>query len=233
MTPEPSLWSFITDASVIVKTVLSILFLASIASWTIIFQRALLFKRHFDAMAKFENIFWSGVDLNKLYQQFSQQQGLSGLPAIFFTGFKEFRRLVDSSRHTAPEIVLDAARRVMHIVQAREIARLEQHLTFLATVGSVSPYVGLFGTVWGIMTSFRALGAVQQATISMVAPGISEALIATAVGLFAAIPAVIAYNRFSHSLDRCAQQYELFQEELIAIMQRNLLTVKEGHAASI
>lgn len=233
MSTEPSLWSFIINASVVVKAVLSILFLASIASWTIIIQRALLFKNHFNAMTKFESTFWSGVDLNKLFQQCSQQQHLSGLPAVFYAGFKEFRRLADTARHASPEIIMDASRRMMRIVQAREMARLEQHLTFLATVGSVSPYVGLFGTVWGIMTSFRALGAVQQATISMVAPGISEALIATAVGLFAAIPAVIAYNRLSHSLDRCSQQYEVFQEELIALIQRNLLTMKETHATPV
>ena len=184
-------------------------------------------------MEKFEHSFWSGSDLNKLFQQLGQNPKLNGLPAIFYAGFKEFRRLHDLSRHTHSDIVLEAARRAMRIVQSRETVRLEQHLTFLATVGSISPYVGLFGTVWGIMTSFRALGAVQQATISMVAPGISEALIATAVGLFAAIPAVIAYNRFSHHLDRCIQQYEVFEEELIAIMQRNLITTKDAHAASV
>lgn len=232
MSPEPSLWSFVTDASVVVKTVLSILFLASITSWAIIIQRTLLFKSNFDMIEKFLNNFWSGIDLNKLFQQISQQPKLSGLPAIFYAGFKEFRRTVDHPRQFTPEITMDAARRAMRIAQSKEFARLEQHLTFLATVGSISPYVGLFGTVWGIMTSFRALGAVQQASISMVAPGISEALIATAVGLFAAIPAVIAYNRFSHSLERCAQQYEIFEEEFIAILQRNLL-VKESHAHTV
>ena len=134
----------------------------------------------------------------------------------------------------SPQAVIEGTQRVMRIAQAKEIGRLEQHITFLATVGSTSPYVGLFGTVWGIMTSFRALGAVQQATIAMVAPGISEALIATAVGLFAAIPAVIAYNRFSYNLEYCNQQYEIFQEELVTILQRNLLIAREtSHAATV
>ncbi len=232
MQAEPSLWSFIVNAGPVVKTVLCILFLASITSWTIIIQRVLLFKNYFAAAEKFEQNFWSGSDLNKMYQHFSQQNLSLGLTGIFCAGYKEFRRLVDNSRGVHIDTIIDGARRSMRIAHARQIARLEQHLSFLATVGSISPYVGLFGTVWGIMTSFRALGSVQQASIAMVAPGISEALIATAVGLFAAIPAVIAYNRLSQNLERSIQQSEIFQEELTSILQRNLL-VKESssHAA--
>lgn len=234
MTTEPSLWSFIIDADPVVKTVLCILFSASVASWAIIIQRILLFKSNFASIEQFEQLFWSGNDLNKLYQQLSQQpRNLLGLPGIFCAGFKEFRRLMDNPRqpHQA-ETVIDAVRRAMRIAHARDTARLEQHLPFLATVGSISPYVGLFGTVWGIMTSFRALGAVQQASIAMVAPGISEALIATAIGLFAAIPAVIAYNRFSNRLERSLQQSEIFQEEFVSLLHRNLLA-KESHAATV
>ena len=232
MSAEPSLWSFIVNAGPVVKAVLCILFCASVVSWSLIIQRFLLFKTNFEAMNQFEQTFWSGTDLNKMYQQISQQQPVSGLAAIFCASFKEFRRLLDNPRHIASDAVIEGARRAMRIVHARQVARLEQHLPFLATVGSISPYVGLFGTVWGIMTSFRALGAVQQASIAMVAPGISEALIATAVGLFAAIPAVVAYNRFSHSLERSIQQSEVFQEELTSLLQRSLLA-KETHATSV
>jgi biopolymer transport protein TolQ len=232
MTAEPSLWSFIVNAGPVVKAVLCILFCASVVSWALIIQKILLFRATFGAMNQFEQTFWSGTDLNKMYQQISQNNAVSGLAAIFCAGFKEFRRLADNPRHAASDVVIEGARRAMRIVHAREIARLEQHLPFLATVGSISPYVGLFGTVWGIMTSFRALGAVQQASIAMVAPGISEALIATAVGLFAAIPAVVAYNRFSYSLERSIQQSEVFQEELTSLLQRSLLA-KETHAATV
>lgn len=224
MNSETSLWSFIIDAGPLVKTVLCILLCASIGSWAVIVQRVRLFKRCFSRMSQFEQTFWSGSDLNKLYQHLSQMQKTSGLSALFIAGFKEFRRFGD----------IEAARRAMRIVQSREMAGLEQHLPFLATVGSISPYVGLFGTVWGIMTSFRALGAVQQVSIAMVAPGISEALIATAIGLFAAIPAVIAYNRFSDQLDRYMQRMEVFQEELTNIFQRSLNTTpKEAYAATV
>lgn len=233
MNAEPSFWSFIINAGPVVKTVLAILFCASILSWGIIIQRALLFKKTFSSMAQFEETFWSSSDLNKLYQQLSQRHP-RGLANIFCAGFREYRRLHDNPRTPHLETLMDAVKRSMRIVHSKETARLEQHLPFLATVGSISPYVGLFGTVWGIMTSFRALGSVQQASIAMVAPGISEALIATAVGLFAAIPAVIAYNRFSQSLDRSIQQSDIFQEELTGILQRNLL-IKESssHAATV
>ncbi len=231
MHSEPSLWSFIINAGPLVKAVLCILFCASVASWAIIIQRAFLFKRYFAGVSRFEHTFWSGSDLNKIYQQLSQAPA-TGFSGIFCAGFKEFRKLVDNPKHPHMETVLEAVKRMMRIVHSREVARLEQHLPFLATVGSISPYVGLFGTVWGIMTSFRALGSVQQASIAMVAPGISEALIATAVGLFAAIPAVVAYNRFSHNLDRSIQQAETFQEEFLGILQRSLIS-KDYHATVV
>lgn len=233
MNPETSLWSFITDAGLVVKAVLLILFCASIASWTIIIQHMLIFKKNFSSIDKFEQRFWSGVDLNELFRQIANQGHLSGLSALFHAGFQEFRKLcMGANRHNVSAII-EGTKRAMNISQTRDLIRLEHGISFLATVGSISPYVGLFGTVWGIMTSFRAIGAVQQASIAMVAPGISEALIATAVGLFAAIPAVIAYNRFSNQLDRSAQQYEIFQEELITILHRNLLTSKETYVETL
>jgi biopolymer transport protein TolQ len=231
MNSEPSLWSFIINAGPVVKAVLCILFLASVLSWAIIIQRVLVFKKSFEAMERFSRLFWSNGDLSKTYQQIAPQAPTTGLGAVFCAGFKEFRRLTDTPRPINTEAVMESVRRAMRVVHSREITQLEQHLPFLATVGSISPYVGLFGTVWGIMTSFRSLGSVQQASIAMVAPGISEALIATAVGLFAAIPAVIAYNRLANHLDRCIQQSEIFQDELIGILQYILVT-KEPHATA-
>ena len=219
---EPSLWSFIINADVVVKIVMMILLLASIASWTIIFQRSTLISKTRRNLKTFEQRFWSGIDLTNLFDQLSdRKEKLTGLANIFHSGFNEYTRLHQQSG-AHPEATLEGAQRAMRIAQAREIDTLERHLSFLATVGSTSPYVGLFGTVWGIMTSFRALGAVQQATISMVAPGISEALIATAIGLFAAIPAVIAYNRFSNDLERILQNYDTFQEEFSSILHRKV-----------
>lgn len=220
MSGGPSLWSFIANADVVVKLVMLILLFASIASWAIILQRSRLLKQTRQAMRNFEQTFWSGIDLNQLYQQMTDKKDrLAGLANIFYVGFNEYSRLRQQSQ-TSPEAVMEGTQRAMRIAQTREAEALEQNLSFLATVGSTSPYVGLFGTVWGIMTSFRALGAVQQASIAMVAPGISEALIATAIGLFAAIPAVIAYNRLSNDLDRINQNYEVFQEEFSNILHR-------------
>lgn len=220
MIGESSLWSFIMNASFIVKVVITILLLASIASWAIIVQRALLLKRTRRTAKKFEQTFWSGVELTQLFEQISTHpEKLSGLNTIFHAGFTEYMRLKQKP-YTTPKILIEATQRAMRVAQSRETENLERNLAFLATVGSTSPYIGLFGTVWGIMTSFRALGTVQQATIAMVAPGISEALIATAMGLFAAIPAVIAYNRFSNDLDRIAQNYETFQEEFLNVLHR-------------
>jgi len=220
MTTEPSLWSFISNASPVVKCVIAVLLAASIASWTIIIQRMLYFKQIRQATNDFEKRFWSSDNLRGLFQELAgKSKELFGLARIFHSGFSEFERL---NQHTAmkPEAMTSGAQRAMRIASSQEIDELEQHLSFLATVGSTSPYVGLFGTVWGIMSAFRALGTAGQATIAMVAPGIAEALIATAIGLFAAIPAVIAYNRFTNQLERINNQYETFQEEVTMILHR-------------
>lgn len=209
MTSDASVWSFIADAGPVVKAVMLLLACVSIISWGIIFQRATLLKRARLSLAQFENKFWSGVDLNELYNGLNQQKReLTGLESLFFAGFKEFLRLRQRGLHF--DAVLEGTQRAMRVSHARECDKLENQLAFLATVGSTSPYVGLFGTVWGIMTSFQALGHASQLTISMVAPGISEALIATAMGLFAAIPAVIAYNRYANIVDRLSNQYHTF-----------------------
>lgn len=221
MTTDQSIISLFANASLLVKTVMMMLLLASVVSWTVIFQRWQLFGKAKRSLEEFENTFWSGMELNKLYQKFSTQRSgdASGSESIFLAGFKEFVRLRKQSS-IQPAAVMEGTQRAMRIAMSREVDRLENHLPFLATVGSVSPYIGLFGTVWGIMNSFRALGAVQQATLSMVAPGISEALIATAIGLFAAIPAVVAYNRYSNHLQGLINRYETFLEEFTAILHR-------------
>ena len=219
MISEPTVWSFVVNAGPVVKFVMLILLAASVMSWTFIFQRGLCFKQARLDIKRFEDQFWSGIDLNSLSADIIAQGEHQGLAGIFQAGFKEFLRLRQQAGVTPPA-VLEGVQRAMRVTESREMERLEQHLSFLATVGSTSPYVGLFGTVWGIMTSFQALGAVQQATISMVAPGISEALIATAMGLFAAIPAVIAYNRFANDVDRLGQRYSTFQEEFSSILYR-------------
>lgn len=219
MTDHQSLLSLFLNASVLVKIVMLMLLAASILSWTVIFQRYQLFKNTQKSVDEFENIFWSGTDLAKLYQRISMQRsGITGDESIFVEGFKEFVRL--RKQAVQPAAIMEGAQRAMRVALSREVERLEMHLPFLATVGSVSPYVGLFGTVWGIMNSFRALGSVQQATLSMVAPGISEALVATAMGLFAAIPAVVAYNRYSNRLQSLSNRYATFLEEFTSILHR-------------
>ena len=223
MTNDPSLWSFVANAGPIVKFVMLLLLAASIWSWTIIFQRFFFLRDAQFSVKKFEKQFWSGTDLNKFYLSLnSRQDDLHGLEHIFYAGFSEYSRLKQQAT-AKPDAIIEAAQRAMRIALAREIALLEQHLSFLATVGSTSPYVGLFGTVWGIMTSFRALGAVQQATMAMVAPGISEALIATAMGLFAAIPAVIAYNRYASEVEKLSNLYDTFREEFSSILHRQTI----------
>lgn len=224
MASDPSLWSFVANASLVVKMVMLLLSAASIWSWTIIFQRWFFLKEANLAVKKFEEQFWSGNELHKFYQDLNtRSDNLHGLELIFYAGFSEYTRL-SKQPAAKPDAIIKGAERAMRVVLAREIACLELHLSFLATVGSTSPYVGLFGTVWGIMTSFRALGGVQQATISMVAPGISEALIATAMGLFAAIPAVIAYNRYANEVEQLVNIYEIFKEEFSSILHRQTLT---------
>lgn len=217
-----SLVSLFTNASLLVQCVMLMLLIASIFSWTIIFQRGQALRAYNSAANKFEHNFWSGIDLTKLYNKLSgQQKKIYGLEAIFVAGFREFVRLKKQHSNN-PELYIENVQRAMRISVATEESRLETNLSFLATIQSMSPYVGLFGTVWGIMNSFRQLGAVQQATLSMVAPGISEALIATAMGLIAAIPAGIAYNRYISKVDDLSLKYRMFMEEFIAIMQRRI-----------
>lgn len=219
MNVDLSLVTLILEASLLVKLVMLTLLLISMYSWMIIFKKHSELKRARQDADTFEDKFWSGNELNRLYEDISSRPHASlGMEGIFEVGFKEFVRLKKSDSDSAS--VLDGAQRVMRISLAREIDRLEMALPFLATAGSTSPYIGLFGTVWGIMNSFRALGQVQQATLSMVAPGISEALIATAMGLFAAIPAVVAYNRYSHEVERLINRYDTFLEEFSSILQR-------------
>jgi len=214
-----SLITLISEASLLVKLVMLTLLAISMYSWMLIFKkRGELSQAKLDA-DKFEDKFWSGNELNNLYEDISSRPHSSqGMEGIFEVGFKEFVRLKKSD--SDPALVLEGAQRVMRISLAREIDRLEMSLPFLATAGSTSPYIGLFGTVWGIMNSFRALGDVQQATLGMVAPGIAEALIATAMGLFAAIPAVVAYNKYSHEVERLINRYDTFLEEFSSILQR-------------
>jgi biopolymer transport protein TolQ len=220
MSSELSIIDLVLHASGVVQLVLAILVLASILSWTVIFDRARVLKRARRAADEFEQRFWTSGDLSQLYRELNQSEaGAPGLAAIFRAGFKEFARLRKNGPDTN-NTVLQGAQRSMRVALSREMDSLETHLPFLATVGSTSPYVGLFGTVWGIMHSFHALGNVKQATIALVAPGISEALVATAIGLFAAIPAVIAYNRYATDVERLITRYEEFLEEFSMVLQR-------------
>jgi biopolymer transport protein TolQ len=220
MTTELSLLNLVLHASFVVQLVLLVLVLASIVSWTMILDRGrVLGKARRNANA-FEERFWSGGDLSALYKDLSAKERTNqGLAAIFRAGFQEYVRLrkIEGNDMMA---VLQGAERSMRVALSREMDRLESNLPFLATVGSTSPYVGLFGTVWGIMHAFHALGNVDQATLALVAPGISEALVATAIGLFAAIPAVVAYNRYSNQVERLNNRYEEFMEEFSTLLQR-------------
>ncbi len=220
MNADMSILGLFLNASLIVQAIMLILLGLSVISWMMIFQRTKLLKAAKENIQRFEEKFWSGVDLSKLYSELNMRhKGGEGLERVFQAGYKEFARL-RQQQTTSPEAVMDGAQRSMRVTQSREIEFLENNLSFLATVGSTSPYIGLFGTVWGIMNSFIALGAVKQATLAMVAPGIAEALIATAMGLFAAIPAVIAYNRFAHLLEQIENQYDNFVEEFSGILHR-------------
>ncbi len=220
MSADLSFFSLIIGASVIVQLVMLLLLSVSVMSWTMIFRkRSALIEARVNA-DRFEDNFWSGGDLATLYHKVaSRGDELRGLANIFVAGFKEFTRLRKRSG-SDPMAVLEGAQRSMRVALSREMDDLETHLSFLATVGSTSPYVGLFGTVWGIMNAFRGLGNAHQATLAMVAPGIAEALIATAMGLFAAIPAVIAYNRYSNDVERLENRYDNFLEEFSSILQR-------------
>ncbi len=219
MTADLSLPHLILNASLVVQLVMLLLLVVSLASWTMIFMKRGVLKEARRTADEFEQRFWSGEDLNALYNQVARRHELSGMEAIFESGFKEFARLRKQSG-ADPMAVLAGAQRSMRVALGREVDALEVHLSFLATVGSTSPYVGLFGTVWGIMNSFIALGNVHQATLALVAPGIAEALIATAMGLFAAIPAVIAYNSFANDVERLHNRYDAFLEEFSTILQR-------------
>lgn len=221
MQAEISFWGLFLEASFVVKLVMVTLLGLSIASWALIFQRRNVLTKAESASRAFEERFWSGVDLARLYSEISARQTSEGLESLFRDGFKEFARLKKSSVGTA-QVFMEGTNRAMRVRLSREVEELESHLSFLATVGSISPYIGLFGTVWGIMNAFLALGEVQQATLNMVAPGIAEALIATAMGLFAAIPSVLAYNSFARRVEKLETSYYNFTEEFANLLHRQV-----------
>ena len=219
MPEQLSIFELIANASLLVQAVIVLLALASITSWMMIFQRWFFLRRVQREVDDFEDHFWSGVDLRELYAELEGRDDLTGIEILFVAGFKEFVRL---SEQPGAEVdsVMQGVQRGMRVALNREEERLSTHLSFLATVGSTSPYVGLFGTVWGIMNSFRSLANMSQATLASVAPGISEALVATAIGLFAAIPAVVAYNRFSARVETSMKRIESFSDEVTSILHR-------------
>ncbi|MEM7080667.1 MAG: protein TolQ [Pseudomonadota bacterium] len=219
MAEELSIFELISNASLLVQIVMGLLALASVVSWMMIFQRWFFLRRTASEVEVFEDHFWSGIDLRQLYNELEGDDQLNGIESVFVAGFREFTRLSDQAGADA-EAIMQGVQRAMRVAVTREEARLETHLPFLATVGSTSPYIGLFGTVWGIMNSFRSLANMSQATLASVAPGISEALVATAMGLFAAIPAVIGYNRFSARVEILMKRYEAFSDELTTILHR-------------
>jgi biopolymer transport protein TolQ len=229
MSNDLQIWQLVMDASWLVKGVMLLLLAASVTSWMMIFRKRQVLSEAEREAETFEEKFWSGTDLTAMYDGISSSHRTTkGMEKVFDSGFSEFLRMREQGR-IGPNAMVEGAQRAMRIALTRETEELEHHLNFLATVGSTSPYVGLFGTVWGIMTSFHQLANVNQATIAMVAPGISEALVATAMGLFAAIPAVIAYNRFSNQVERLESRYDNFKEEFSSILQRqaHLLTQEE------
>lgn len=217
-----SFYRLVTEASLLVQFVMFLLLLASVISWTMIVSKWRIIKDARREAERFEDRFWSGMDLAVLYDQLRKKQNLSAMEHIFVSGFKEYVRMHGKANAVSASVV-NTAHRSMKVALSREVESLESYLSFLATVGSTSPYIGLFGTVWGIMNAFRALTDIQQATLALVAPGIAEALVATAMGLFAAIPAVIAYNRYSHNVDRLVTHYDNFMEEFTALLQRQAL----------
>ncbi|MEO5702670.1 MAG: protein TolQ [Gammaproteobacteria bacterium] len=219
VTTDLSIVHLVLNASVLVQLVMVLLLVTSMVSWTMIFRKRAALQQARVAADEFEGRFWSGKDLNALYTQIARGERTEGVEAIFEAGFKEFARLRQQTG-IEPMDMVEGAQRTMRVALSREIDKLEVNLPFLATVGSTSPYIGLFGTVWGIMNSFRGLANVQQATLALVAPGIAEALIATAMGLFAAIPAVIAYNAFASNVERLISRYDAFLEEFSTILQR-------------
>ena len=222
LTQDLDIWTLIVNASIVVKVVMLLLLAVSFMSWMFIFQKWFSIRRANRQTEQLEREFWGGRDLNALYQgAVNNRHSIGNLERIFEAGFREFAKLRgQKGANTDASDMVDGARRAMRATFQREMDFLERHLAFLASTGSVSPYVGLFGTVWGIMHSFRSLANVQQATLAQVAPGIAEALIATAIGLFAAIPAVVAYNRYSYDIERLANRFESFMEEFSNILHR-------------
>lgn len=227
MTADISMLDLFWQASLLVKLVMLILLGMSIASWAMIIKRSKVLSHAERSAEAFEDKFWSGNDLSLLYQEVKKRKdSLEGTEEIFYSGFTEFARL--HKLHAAsPDYVMEGTGRSMRVAVSREVDDLETNLPFLATVGSISPYIGLFGTVWGIMHAFIALGEVKQATLAMVAPGIAEALVATAMGLFAAIPAVMAYNRFSSKVSKLEHNYATFSEEFHSILHRQAMAGRE------
>ena len=222
MNQDLSIVSLLVHASWVVQAVVALLICISIASWAAIFRKIVALKRAQLLNDEFDREFWSGTSLNDLFAGAAQNAKNSGaMERIFASGMREYQKLRER-RISDPGTLLDGARRAMRASNQREMDAIEVNLSFLATVGSVSPYVGLFGTVWGIMHAFTGLAAMEQVTLATVAPGIAEALVATAIALFAAIPAVVAYNRFAHDIDRIANRLETFIEEFSNILQRNL-----------
>lgn len=222
MKTDLSILELILDASLVVQIVMGLLVLASLLSWALIIVKTSKLKKARREAEQFENQFWSGISLSSLHDELSKKTNRHGLERIFYDGFQEYKRDVNRSNDSGLHMNrIDGVQRAMRITTSKEVDGLEQNLAFLATVGSTSPYVGLFGTVWGIMNSFISLGKMQQATLAVVAPGIAEALIATAIGLFAAIPAVIAYNRFNDHIDRLVVNYDNFREEFTALLERH------------
>lgn len=220
MAADLSIFNLVLKASLIVQLVMLTLLVVSLISWTIIFVKRRVLRQSRKAAIQFERRFWAGTDLSELYKKLAhRKEQLRGMEAIFEAGFREFVHL-RKQKNVEPMAIVEGAQRSMRVVLNREIEALETHLSFLATTGSTSPYVGLFGTVWGIMNAFQNLGQTQYATIADVAPGIAEALIATAMGLFAAIPAVVAYNRFANDMERLVARYETFVDEFTTLLQR-------------
>jgi biopolymer transport protein TolQ len=226
---QMSLLDLVWNASFTVQAVMAILLGSSMVSWYMIVNRFLYLRNANDEMYRFEERFWSGIDLSQLYREGNDRaadgQPILGLESIFRSGFKEFSRLAQQSQMDS-EALIEGARRAMRVAVMREEERLERHLAFLASVGSTSPYIGLFGTVWGIMHSFRGLANSTQATLATVAPGISEALVATAMGLFAAIPAVLAYNRFASRVEVLSNRYDTFVDEFSGILYRQAFALR-------
>jgi biopolymer transport protein TolQ len=229
MPADLSIIRLVLQASIPVQLVLAILAFASLMSWAIIFNKRAVIRRAGREADQFETSFWSGGDLAQLYRTVESKGRTTGMASIFELGFREFARMRQQGAVPVDQL-LEGARRSMRVAQLKEIDRLEQSLSTLATVGSTSPYVGLFGTVWGIMSAFASLGNAQQATLAMVAPGISEALITTAIGLFAAIPAVVAFNRYADQVGRLEVRYDAFMEEFSSILQRHAARKQAGEA---